>query len=72
VLGSLVIESDVAVKVYMNGRLLGSATRRRFGVPAGDHTITLVNERMNFSSSQPVRIVPGRSVLVAVQPSPLP
>lgn len=72
VLGSLVIESDVAVKVYMNGRLLGSATRRRFGVPAGDHTITLVNERMNFSSSQPVQIVPGRSVLVAVQPSPLP
>jgi len=72
VLGSLVIESDVAVKVYINGRLLGSATRRRFGVPAGEHTITLVNDGMSFRSSQPVRIVAGRSALVVAKPPSLP
>ena len=72
VLGTLEIESDVAVKVYVNGRLLGSATRRRFGVPAGEHSVTLVNDGLNFRTSQPVRIVAGRSVLVVAQPSSLP
>jgi antitoxin component of MazEF toxin-antitoxin module len=72
VIGSLVIESDIAVKVYLNGRLLGSATRRRFGVPAGDHNVTLVNESRNFRSSQPVRVVAGRSLLVVAKPSDVP
>lgn len=72
VIGSLVIESDVAVKVYLNGRLLGSATRRRFGVPAGEHTVALVNESRNFRSSQPVRIVAGRSLLVVATLPALP
>lgn len=64
VLGSLVIESEVAVKVYLNGRLLGPATRRSFGVPAGEHVVTLANEALNFRSSQPVHIAAGRSVLI--------
>lgn len=67
VIGWLVVDSGVEVKVYVNGRLLGVATRKRFGVPAGDHTITLVNNALNFRSSQPVHIVAGRSVLVAAK-----
>lgn len=72
VIGSLVVESDVAVKVYINGRLLGIATRRRFGVPAGEHTLTLVNEALNFRSIQPIKILPGRSVLVVAEPPTAP
>ena len=67
VIGWLVVDSQAEVKVYVNGRLLGSATHRRFGVPSGDHTITLVNNEINFRASQPVRIVAGRSVLVAAR-----
>ena len=70
VIGWLVIESAVEVKVYVNGRLLGVATRRRFGVPAGEHTITLVNDGLSFRSSQSIRIAPGRSVLIAPDPVP--
>ena len=68
VLGWLVIESAVEVKVYVNGRLLGSTTGRRFGVPAGEHLVTLVNDTLNYRSSQPVRIVAGRSVMVTAKP----
>lgn len=68
VLGWLVVESDAEVKVYINGRLLGLATRRRFGVPAGDHTITLASDTTNFRLSQPVRIVAGQSVQVTATP----
>jgi hypothetical protein len=69
VIGWLAVDSAVEVKVYVNGRLLGVATHKRFAVPAGDHTITLVNNDINFRASQPVRIAPGRSVLVAAKPS---
>ena len=68
VIGTLAIESPIAVKVYINGRLLGDATNRRFGVPAGDHLITLASETAGFRSSQTVRIVAGQSVLVTARP----
>jgi hypothetical protein len=68
VIGSLVIDSDVAVKVYINGRLLGVATHRSFGVPEGEHTITLANEGLNFQSTQAIKILPGRSVMITATP----
>lgn len=68
VIGWLVVEAEAEVKVYVNGRLLGVATRRRFGVPAGDHLITLASETGAFRSSQTVRIVAGKSVLITAKP----
>lgn len=47
---------------------MGYATKRRFGLPAGEHTITFVNDDYDYESSQTVRIVPGRSVLLAPRP----
>ena len=69
VTGWLVIESEAEVKVYVNGRLLGRATRRRFGVPAGEHLVTLASDTSGFRSTQTIRIAAGRSVLVAAKPS---
>ena len=65
--GWLLVESDVEVRVYANGRLLGPATRRRFILPAGDHSITLVNDALAYRSTQPVRIGAGRTSVVASQ-----
>lgn len=70
--GWLVVESDAEVKVYINGRLLGLATRKRFGVPAGEHTITLASDTTKFRLSQPVRIVAGQSVQVTATPAQQP
>jgi hypothetical protein len=69
VTGWLVVESDVEVRVYANGRLLGTATRQRFGLPEGQHVVTFVNDALSFRSSQPVRIVAGRSVLLSPRPA---
>ncbi len=68
VTGWLVMDSAVEMKVYVNGRLMGYATKRRFGLPAGEHTITFVNDDFDYESSHTVRIVPGRSVLLAPRP----
>ena len=68
VIGWLVVDSDVEVKVYVNGRLLGLATHRRFGVPAGDHTVTLASEDRSVRASKAVRIVAGQAVQVTARP----
>jgi hypothetical protein len=65
VLGFLVLEAPAEMKVYVNGRLMGYATRRRFGLPAGEHTVALVNDDLDYRSIQTVRIAAGRSVRLA-------
>ena len=64
------VDASVEVKVYANGRLLGTTTRGRFGLPAGQHTITVVSDAHGYRSSQPIRIVSGRSALIAPRPNP--
>jgi hypothetical protein len=64
VIGWILVNSAVDVRVYANGRLLGSATNRRYRLPAGQHTITLVNEQQGIRSVQPVRIAAGATVRV--------
>lgn len=70
VIGWLVVDASVEVKVYANGRLLGTTTRGRFGLPAGQHTITVVSDAHGYRSSQPIRIVSGRSAVIAPRPNP--
>ena len=71
VTGWLVVESSATVRVYANGRLLGATTRGKFGLPAGDHTITVASDEHGFRSSQRVKIVSGRSAFIAPRPVPL-
>jgi hypothetical protein len=66
--GWLDMHAPVEMRVYVNGRSLGYATRRRFALPAGEHTITLVNDDLDYRSSQTVRIAAGRSVRLAPAP----
>jgi hypothetical protein len=70
VIGWLVVDASVEVKVYANGRLLGTTTSGRFGLPAGQHTITVTSDAHGYRSSQPIRIVSGRSALIAPRPNP--
>ncbi len=64
VIGWILVDSPVDVRVYANGRLLGSATNARYRLPAGRHTITLVNEQQGIRSVQPVQITSGATVRV--------
>lgn len=70
VIGWLVVDSSASVRVYANGRLLGTTTRGKFGLPAGQHTITVVSDEHGFRSSQALKIVSGRSALIAPRPTP--
>jgi hypothetical protein len=70
VIGWLQVEAPVEVKVYANGRLLGSGAGGRYRLPAGRHLITLANDEQGIRSSQPVEIAGGRTVLLAVDQAP--
>jgi hypothetical protein len=72
VVGWLAVESPSLVRVYANGRLLGTTARGKFALPEGQHTITVVSDAHGFRSSQPVRIVAGRSALIAPRPEAVP
>jgi hypothetical protein len=71
VIGWVSIDADVELRVYANGRLLGSAEHARYRLPEGDHDITLVNDELGFRSTQPVQITAGRTVSIspAIPPS---
>jgi hypothetical protein len=72
VIGWLQVDAPVEVKVYANGRLLGTGTSSKFRLPAGRHLITLANEEQGIRSSQPVEIAGGRTVLLALDSSSAP
>lgn len=69
VVGWLTVKSDVEVRVYANGRLLGSGSATTFRLPAGEHKITLVNESAGVRTTQSVRIIPGQIVAITRLPS---
>jgi hypothetical protein len=68
ILGWVRVESSVPVKVYANGRLLGSGTSARYRLPAGEHTLTVVNQERGINFSEPLQLVAGQTVMVAVEP----
>ena len=54
-----------AVKVYANGRLLGSGSVATYRLPEGDHEITLVNESDGARSTQTIHIAQGQTVSIS-------
>jgi hypothetical protein len=64
------VESKVPVKVYANGRLLGSGTSVRYHLPAGEHTLTVVNQELGINFTEPLQLAAGQTVKVSVEPPP--
>jgi hypothetical protein len=64
VIGWLSVRSDVPLRVYANGRLLGEGADGTYRLPAGDHEIVLVNADAGVDVKQPVHIVSGETVSI--------
>jgi hypothetical protein len=67
-LGWIQVASPVEVRVYANGRLIGSGANAKFRLPAGRHTIALVNDEQGVRTVQPVKIAPGATVMMIAEP----
>jgi hypothetical protein len=67
-LGWIQIASPVEVRVYANGRLIGSGANAKFRLPAGRHTIALVNDEQGVRMVRPVKLAPGATVMMVAEP----
>ena len=62
--GWVSLVSEIPMRVYLDGNLVGSGTKLRFSARAGDHKLTLVNDSVGYMLKQPVTIAAGRSLVV--------
>jgi len=67
-LGWLQVASPVEVRVYANGRLIGSGANAKFRLPAGQHTIALVNDEQGVRTVRQIKLAPGTTVMMVAEP----
>ena len=65
-MGWVGVSSEVPVRVYADGELLGSMITGRFQLQAGDHYLVLTNDAVGYRLAQKVRIRAGRTMHLAV------
>ena len=67
-LGWIQVSSPVEVRVYANGRLIGSGAHAKFRLPAGQHAIALVNDDQGVRTVRLVKLAPGATVMMVAEP----
>jgi hypothetical protein len=67
-LGWIQVASPVEVRVYANGRLIGSGANAKFRLPAGRHTIALINDEQGVRTVRPIKLAPGATVVMVAEP----
>jgi len=62
------IAAPFALTIREGGKLLGSTDSERLMLPAGEHTLELSNEALGFQAKRSVRIEPGKTAALKVDP----
>jgi hypothetical protein len=65
VVGWVSVKARVDVRVYANGRFLGTSTDETYKLPEGTHEIRLVNDQAGIDERRYIRIVPGQTVTIS-------
>ena len=65
--GFLRVDVAVPMRISEDGRLLGTTDVDRLMLPAGDHTLDLRNDELQFTTRQTVTINPGDTTAVQVR-----
>jgi hypothetical protein len=65
--GFLRVDVAVPMRISEDGRLLGTTDVDRLMLPAGDHTLDLRNDELQFTTRQTVTIKPGDTTAVQVR-----
>jgi hypothetical protein len=64
--GFVEIDAPMELEVFEEGRHLGSGRALRFSLPAGKHTLEVVNRAFGLRTETTVNVPGGRSVSVSV------
>jgi hypothetical protein len=64
--GSLAVKSPIELQVFEDGRPIGSTRAGRVALPAGRHTVELVNAELEFRTTRSLEIRPGAATTAEV------
>jgi hypothetical protein len=64
--GWIAIASPVEVDIFEGGALLGTSRSRQIMLPAGPHTLELVNENLRYRQTREVRVEAGKAEHIPV------
>jgi hypothetical protein len=65
--GWVTISAPFEMKIFEAGALIGTTASERIMLPAGTHTFNLRSEELEFNTSVPVRVTPGKTATAAVR-----
>jgi hypothetical protein len=66
--GWLTVASPVALSIREAGKVIGTTDSDRVMLPAGDHSLELVNDGLAFVAKRSVKIEAGKTAVVKVDP----
>jgi hypothetical protein len=66
--GFLAISAPFYLRIREAGKVLGSTDVERLMLPAGEHTLELINEPLGYQGKRTVRIEAGKTVAVKIEP----
>jgi len=64
--GSIRIVAPISIRVFENGRLIGTSDMDRIMLPAGEHHLELAADSVGFQVSQSVRVTAGQTATLPV------
>jgi hypothetical protein len=66
--GWLTVASPVAITIREAGKIIGTTESDRLMLPAGEHSLELVNDGLAFSAKRAVKIEAGKTAVVKLDP----
>lgn len=65
--GWLSVQSSARLELREAGRLIGTTDTDQIMLPAGEHTIELVNDTLGYRSHRAVDVLPGRTTVLPIE-----
>lgn len=65
--GWLALQSPIVLDVFEGGSLVGTSRSSRILLPAGQHSLQLVNEQLDFREARDVQVEPGDVLQLAIE-----
>ncbi len=65
--GWVAVTAPFSMQIFEQGRLIGSTETDRIMVPAGRHSLELVNETLGYRVTRVVQVQPGKTAAVGIE-----
>jgi len=65
--GWLSVQSSARLDLRENGKLIGTTETEQLMLPAGEHTIEVVNDTIGYRSQRTIEVAPGKTTTIPIE-----